>query len=289
MKKVSRFPQHGDQLNVGNSIPVNTFLPTLSGTGQVGKSLTWDNGIWTNATNYTYQLNRNGTPIAGVTSAPYIQTAADIGQQLTVSVTASNGYGPATATNIISPFGIYTSTLAGTNDILLLADGTHEINHAHLSPNGAFISFVRYYATAGNPNPPFTEGSDYRNTEICLLEVATGIVTVLIAHDPTIITANPVWWPDMSQLIFITTNTITNPGKAGIGVYTFSPGLPNTAGTFSVLYNPVDTVSDPHVNSNATAIVISKDTNIGGGVSLARLFIYNVATTAVTALTTQTI
>ena len=72
---------------------MNTALPTISGTAQVGQTLTATTGTWTNSpTSFTYQWNRAGTPIAGATASTYVPVTADIGNTLTVSVTAANSW-----------------------------------------------------------------------------------------------------------------------------------------------------------------------------------------------------
>jgi hypothetical protein len=81
----------------GTGVPVNTAAPTISGTPQVGQTLTASTGTWTNSpTSFTYQWNRAGTAIGGATAATYVPVTADVGNTLTVTVTATNGTGSST-------------------------------------------------------------------------------------------------------------------------------------------------------------------------------------------------
>jgi hypothetical protein len=43
---------------------------------------------------FAYQWNRAGTPISGATASAYVPVSADVGDTLTISVTATNGAGP---------------------------------------------------------------------------------------------------------------------------------------------------------------------------------------------------
>ena len=91
----------GAVLPASPASPVNTVVPTISGTPQVGQTLTATNGTWTNSpTSFTYQWNRAGTAITGATASTYVPVSADVGTILTISVTARNGSGssaPATS------------------------------------------------------------------------------------------------------------------------------------------------------------------------------------------------
>jgi hypothetical protein len=82
-------------------VPVKTAAPVISGTAQVGQTLTATAGTWANTpTSYTYQWNRGGTAISGAASSTYVPVAADVGSTLAVSVIATNGSGssaPATS------------------------------------------------------------------------------------------------------------------------------------------------------------------------------------------------
>jgi concanavalin A-like lectin/glucanase superfamily protein len=81
------------------SPPVNTSPPTITGTPEVGRTLTASDGTWTGTQPlaFSYQWKRCNagggacTSIAGATSTTYLVAAADVDSTLRVTVTASNG------------------------------------------------------------------------------------------------------------------------------------------------------------------------------------------------------
>jgi hypothetical protein len=86
--------------------PANTAVPTISGTTTFGETITSTTGTWSNSpTSYTYQWSRSATSggsytdISGATSSTYRLVAADVGQYLKVTVTATNASGSAAATS----------------------------------------------------------------------------------------------------------------------------------------------------------------------------------------------
>jgi hypothetical protein len=82
---------------IAGPVPVNTGIPTISGAAQVGQTLTATNGTWTNSpASFADQWNRAGTPIGGATASTYAPVPADVGNTLTISVTATNRSGPST-------------------------------------------------------------------------------------------------------------------------------------------------------------------------------------------------
>jgi len=94
--------------------PVNTAPPTISGTPQVGQTLTASNGTWTNSpTSFAYQwlrCNGGGNACANVangTQKTYTVVGADAGRTLRVRVTATNADGSASAesnqTTVVAP------------------------------------------------------------------------------------------------------------------------------------------------------------------------------------------
>jgi hypothetical protein len=85
--------------------PVNTALPTTSGTEREGAVLTANPGTWTGtpAPTFAYQwlrCDQNGAnciAVGGATGQTYTLTAADVGRRMRVRVTATNSAGSATA------------------------------------------------------------------------------------------------------------------------------------------------------------------------------------------------
>ncbi|MBV9214511.1 MAG: hypothetical protein JOZ25_12800 [Actinobacteria bacterium] len=87
--------------------PVNTVLPSISGTPQDGQTLTAANGTWTGTPTITYadqwrRCDSNGAncaDITGATGTTYQITPADDGHTLRVNVAGTNVVGSATATS----------------------------------------------------------------------------------------------------------------------------------------------------------------------------------------------
>lgn len=82
--------------------PGNTAPPQISGTPQVGKTLTVSNGTWTGSpTSFAYKWQRctgsTCTDITGATQQSYVVRQADAGHTLRAVVTASNADGSSTA------------------------------------------------------------------------------------------------------------------------------------------------------------------------------------------------
>jgi hypothetical protein len=83
--------------------PVNTALPTISGTVAQGQLLTAVVGTWTGSPTFTFQWRRCDATggacvdIAGATGQTYLLGAADMGTTIRVAVTGTNAAGSASA------------------------------------------------------------------------------------------------------------------------------------------------------------------------------------------------
>jgi hypothetical protein len=109
--------------------PANTALPVISGTAQDGQTLGASTGSWTGVTpfTYTYQWQRCNSMgascvnISGATSSTYVLGHSDVGTTLSVTVTAKNTAGSASASSVATPV---VTALAPSNTAVPVISGT---------------------------------------------------------------------------------------------------------------------------------------------------------------------
>jgi hypothetical protein len=135
--------------HAGTSVaPVNTAPPTISGTAQVGQTLTASNGTWSNSpTSFAYQwvrCNATGASCVNVsngTQRTYTLVGADSGRTMRVRVTASNADGSATAesaqTAVVTPA---TSSAAPRNTAAPSISGTPEVGEELTAEDGTWTN-----------------------------------------------------------------------------------------------------------------------------------------------------
>lgn len=87
-----------DVTPVPGTAPVNTVAPAITGTAQVGQTLTVSNGTWTGTAPITYsrQWQSGGNPV-GTGATTYVPVAGDVGKVITCVVTATNAVASAPA------------------------------------------------------------------------------------------------------------------------------------------------------------------------------------------------
>ena len=103
--------------------PVNTVAPAITGTAEVGQTLTCSQGTWTGTApiTYAYQWKRDGSNIGSATNSTYTLVSADGGTTVSCTVTATNGVGSASAnaTGVAVP-------VPWSNTYSFLFDGVNE-------------------------------------------------------------------------------------------------------------------------------------------------------------------
>ena len=134
--------------------PVNTAPPTISGTPQVGQTLTAGNGTWTNSpTSFAYQwlrCNAGGNSCASVangTQRTYTLVGADAGRTMRVRVTATNADGSTAAqsdqTTVVAPA---TSTAGPKNTDPPTISGTPKVGQELTANEGSWSGNPTSYA-----------------------------------------------------------------------------------------------------------------------------------------------
>lgn len=115
--------------------PVNTVIPAITGNAVVGSTLTASTGTWTAvpAASYAYQWKQDGSDISGATASTYVVQVGDVGHSITVTVTATNAVGSASATS--NP----TATVTSSETVVLnyITDGT---STNMVATNGSFTT-----------------------------------------------------------------------------------------------------------------------------------------------------
>lgn len=88
-----------------NVVPQPTVAPVLSGTAEVGETLSLSQGTWSGTpTSYSRVYTRNGSVIPGATAATYVLQPADEGATIRGRVTAANASGSFTSSsNTLGP------------------------------------------------------------------------------------------------------------------------------------------------------------------------------------------
>lgn len=83
-------------------IPENTVIPTITGTAQVGQTLTASPGTWTGTSTpvLTYQWEDDGVEIVGATGSTLLLAVGQLGGVITVVVTGENASGTDSAESL---------------------------------------------------------------------------------------------------------------------------------------------------------------------------------------------
>lgn len=131
--------------------PANTGTPTISGTPQVGATLTADPGTWSgNPTSYAYSWSRcdkNGNACAsipGATAKTYKLQQADLGSTLRITVTASNADGATDSTS--APTAVVSDAAAPTSTAPPTISGSVQVGSTLTADKGGWNGSPSAYA-----------------------------------------------------------------------------------------------------------------------------------------------
>lgn len=123
--------------------PRSTAPPIVSGSAEVGQTLTATTGTWAGAPmsfaplwERCDQVGASCTAISGATGPTYLVVEADVGSTLRVSITARNAVGTATARS--APTAVVQSTGVPTNIALPTITGTAQVGQTLTATTGTW-------------------------------------------------------------------------------------------------------------------------------------------------------
>ena len=136
------------------SPPANTALPGISGTPEVGQTLSSSTGTWSGSPSaYAYQWKRcdsaggNCASVTGATASRYTLVSADLGKRMRVTVAASNAGGSGSATsNATSAVVPPPSTSPPANTALPVITGTAQQGATLSASTGTWANSPTSYA-----------------------------------------------------------------------------------------------------------------------------------------------
>lgn len=215
-------------------VPINTVLPSISGTVQVGQTLTASSGTWTNIpTNFAYQWNRGGVAIVGATSSTYAPVAVDVGTLISVTIIASNSAGSSTpATSLatiavidIIPTNSIVPTISGTAQVgqtLSATTGTWTHNPTSYSyqwksagvnatgPGATSISYTAVVADIGNALTVYVTATNSGGSSVAAFSLATANVIAAGAIPSNTVLPAVSGTAQVGQTLSTTNGTWTN-------------------------------------------------------------------------------
>jgi uncharacterized repeat protein (TIGR02543 family) len=280
--------------------PVNTDLPTISGTLTRGNTLTCSDGTWRGFPNdkafaYTqtaYQWLRNGSAISGATGNQYVTTTSDIGTNIIscrVRVTNNRGFTDATSTAVTISGQQYTVTYNANGGSVTPASATAtEPNGVTLpTPTRTGYTFNGWYTASSGGSYIGPAGNIYYPTSSVTIYAQWTANTYSISYNANGGTGAPgsqTKTHDVTLTLSSTTPTRTgytfsvwNTASGGGGT-SYSAGGSYTANSAATLY----------AQWTALTYTVSYDANGGTGAPGSQTKTYDVTLTLSSTTPTRT-
>ncbi|MDQ3156850.1 MAG: carboxypeptidase regulatory-like domain-containing protein [Actinomycetota bacterium] len=181
----------------------NTVAPTVSGTAQVGKTLTANNGTWSpTGVTFTYEWSADGTPIAGAGAKTYVLVAGDLGKKLSVTVTGAKA-----GHNSLSKTSAQTAAIAPA-DVTPPGPLTTP-KHLRSTGQGASTMTLAWDAVAGAERYriQISKSSSMSNPKYVSFDTNTGTVTGLASNTKFYFRVSVVNAADTARLTAYTPKT----------------------------------------------------------------------------------
>lgn len=171
-----------------------TPTPTITGTAQVGRTLTAQAGTWDAGVSLAYQWSADGAPLTGATAATLVLQPAHVGKRLAVTVTGSKPGFTSVSKTSASTAKVVAGTLTKT-PVPAIA-GSAKVGRTLTAKPGAWDSGVKLTyqwladgrKIAGATKPTLTLGASQRGDRITVTVTGakTGYTTVSKTSKPTV-------------------------------------------------------------------------------------------------------
>lgn len=138
---------------------LSSTTPTITGTSEVGETLTATTGSWTDGTSFSYQWLRAGQEITGATNETYEVVIADVGSALSVRVAGSKDGFASTTLDSSATTSVPELTLTSASPTIT---GTAEVGETlNVSTAGwtTNTSFIYQWLRDGQSIPAATQSS----------------------------------------------------------------------------------------------------------------------------------
>ncbi len=196
----------------------STPLPVISGTAQVGQTVSTSNGTWGGSpATYTYNWQRcdpsNNCSSTGVVSQTYLVSSADVGDTLEVAVTATNTAGFATETSAPTATvtsapstGTFGKTTVGASSDTAVAN-RKRVNRYSVSSSVSVTKLTIYLQQGGSSGTQTLEGVIYADSG------GSPGALIAVSNQLTFASTNTAGWYDLP----FSTPVSLAPGNYWIG------------------------------------------------------------------------
>lgn len=199
-------------VNGGGAPPSNTVAPVISGSSDIGSTLTSTTGTWvgTPVITYAYQWKQNGNDIVGETGSTYVIVSADYLKSITCDVTATNSVGSTSA----SSNSIIATATAPVNTVAPVISGTAVVGQTLSSTTGTWtgtptITYAYQWKRNGS-NIASATSSTYTLVQADATFAITCAVTATNVAGSAEATSNSLTILDADANAFLAAAVITN-------------------------------------------------------------------------------
>jgi hypothetical protein len=217
-------------------VPVATVtltpVPTITGTVQIGNTLTANSGVWDTGMTLSYQWLRNGSIISGATGSSYGLKLADAGQSISVRITGSKtGFKPVTVSSSVSRVPLQNLVLTPVPTI----SGSVQVGEQLTAVPGVWDSGVTLsYQWLRNGSSIFgATGASYRLTlNDDGQSISVRITGSKTGFNPVTVISSALSSVPLQNLVLTPVPTISGSAQVGERLYAV-PGVWDSGVTFS--------------------------------------------------------